>query len=204
MNLLKSLGITEYDLEKYQEEQRRKEAQATEHFAEWKPWLEKHESTVTGYNTWLDMQEMLKNISEENLLIIKPLKKNLNEVIQFSSSRHNEFKKSDYVRMCFDAIKNATISQPIHSVIETTTGCFSSGAHGHGGKKGSSIFNAKFTNSGTYRMEIPFGQPYLILDNCKLVVFEGFDYDAEVVIEQNILDKYKEYKSGKSQHDDEF
>ncbi len=203
-NFLKILGMTESDIQKQDEKQQKIEEEQIAFQNQWKPWLNEHESTAIGYNTLIDMQNMRKNISEENILIVKPLKKNLNAIIQFSSSKHNEFKKSDYVRLCFDAIHDSTTDNPIDSVMETTTGCFSSGAHGHGSKKGGATFNAKFTTSGTYRLEIPFGQPYLILDNCKLVLFEGFDYDAKVVVNQDVLDKYREYKIGQHQDGIEF
>lgn len=202
MDLLKRLGITEEEIAASQEKERLLQEEIKAHEEAWRPWLEQHRDTVLGYRMWLRMSQMLKEINSENLLIIKPLKKNLNDIIQFSSSKYNEYKKSDYVNWCYRAIQNASPSNPIDEVWETTTGCFSAGAHGIGGKKGGSRFAAKFTTSGTYRMDIPFGLPFLLLDNTKLVIFEGFDYWKDITVDQDILDKYEEYEKGKPADDD--
>lgn len=167
-----------------------------DHYNQWKPWLDANLDMVNGYLAAQRMFDKLGSASEDNVITVKPTKANLNSLIQFSKSRYNEYKKSEYVQYCLDALNNASPAKPLVYVPETTTGCFSAGAHGHGGKKGSSRFNAKFTTAGTYEMVVPFGMPFLILDHNKIVLFEGFYYNM-IEVDQTLLDKYQEYRSGK-------
>lgn len=199
MKLLSSL-FSEEELKSFEKKELKRVKEQEEHQAYWAEWIKENENIALGYIMMQEMFDMLSNIDNDDLITIKCTKKNLNEIIQFSSSRANEFKKSDYVQFCYDSIKSANPNNPLKDVMKTTTGCFSAGAFGHGGKKGSSRFNAKFTTSGTYEMKIPFGMPFLILDDSKLVLFEGFDYKP-VDVNQEILDKYFDYKKGKKSLD---
>lgn len=201
-NLLSTL-FTQEELDAFNKKEAEKKAHREKFEAEWKDWLKENQITAIAYQQMDYLFNLLERTKEDSVITIKLTKKNLNEIIQFSSSRYNDYKKSDYVRWCYEAVKNASPDTPLDSVGEATTGCFSPGAFGHGGKKGSSRFNAKFTTSGTYSMDVVFGMPFLILDNSKIVLFEGFEYNP-VVKNKEIVEKYKLYKSGKKEDDIPF
>lgn len=193
MNLLKSLGITEEDLKQDKEKREKKEKMLRSFEEKWKPWKEKNLLTAKGFERSELLFNRLDNSDESDILIIKPTKKNLNEIIKFSTSKYNDYKKSDFVRWCYEELKEASPELPISGTPQVTTGCFSAGAHGQGGKKGSTRFKAKFTNSGTYELVVVFGMPFLILDSGLTVLFEGFDYKKPKIITK-LMKEYEEYK----------
>lgn len=193
MNLLNLLGITPEEQAEFDRKEKARIEATDAFYDKWKEWSNKNMPFIHAYQ-WLDkLLPVITEPTHDNVLIIKGTKKNLNEIIQFSSSRYNDYKKSDFVGWCYDYIRNADQTVPLEKTGEAITGCFSAGAHGHGGKKGSARFNAKFLNSGKYQFVVPFGMPVLILNDSLYVIFEGFDY-KDVHRDAKILSDYEHYK----------
>ena len=164
VNIAKTLGITEEQLEA---ERIEREAAKQAVFDKWSDWLNKHRDNAIRQRIALKVIEKLKCGAPE---FIKPTKKDLSSVVSWSSSRFNECKKADVVSSFYHSIQNICADE-ICEGYEYISGCFSEGAHGHGRNR----FGAKFARGGTYRMYCILGAPYLMVGQ-QVICFEGFDY----------------------------
>ena len=135
---------------------------------------------------------LLNNGSETKQ--VKPTKTFLNKLIQWSSSRYNEYWKADVVDYVKESIEQSNIHTDLYC--EYTSGCYSDGSHGHGKNK-VAFFKCKWTG-GTYRLVIVRGLPYLILGSDKsspIVMFDNFSYPERIPVDQVAINLELQFKA---------
>lgn len=111
----------------------------------------------------------------EKLVVLKRTKKALCEIISWSSSRYNSWKKQEVIEDILAML--AQPAYPSYSGKHFESGVFSAGALGHGGGKfGGRNFHAKNSRGGSYQLFFLDAMPFLVVDNAEIFLFEGFNY----------------------------
>ena len=181
MKIIKTLFGESMDFEKLEQERLNNHSNVLK---KWEKWLKENKENALKQRISLKILN-LKNKKEPTL--IKLNKKTISEIVSWSGSRHNEFKKAKVIEFIMSEIKESN-KNDITEGYEYRSGCFSEGAHGRGKNK----FGAKFANGGNYRVYSILGSPYL-LANGELFCFESFEYN-EILFDQELENKYIEFE----------
>lgn len=181
MKVIKTLFGENMDFEKLEQERLNNHSKVLK---KWEKWLEENKENALNQRISLKILN-LKNKKEP--VLIKLNKKTINEIVSWSGSRYNEFKKAEVVEYIISEIKESKKDE-ITEGYEYRSGCFSEGAHGSGKNK----FGAKFSNGGVYRVYSILGSPYL-LANEELFCIEGFKYN-KILFNQELENKYKKFE----------
>ncbi|RZD19647.1 hypothetical protein [Pseudoalteromonas sp. MEBiC 03485] len=128
-------------------------------------------SDVTRWNASATFVNKVAKKSE--VLLCRAIKSELNPLIRWSTSRFNEWKKSDFI----DKVITLTKTNASHyDSGEVVAGSFGAGSVGHGGAFGTSNYATKGAG-GTYRIVCLDGYVYVfLLDSNQVILFEGDCY----------------------------